>query len=149
MIALNLTRAASSPTPCKATGRRSTTARDHTRLCGDSHLVGLGTTLARMTPLRWFYGLYLVTFGVTVVVAFSAMDYVRWPMFALGALLAVFGLCLLTNFMNFASETASNAGKSKWAAPAMTSVPLVRGIGVFFMLGGVAFAAQALLVDNL
>lgn len=102
-----------------------------------------------MTPLRWFYGLYLLTFGVTVVVAIVALEYIRWPMFALGVLLAVFGGCLMTNLLNFATETAANAGKSKWAAPAMASVPLVRAIGVFMLLVGIAFAAQALLVDDL
>ncbi len=65
-----------------------------------------------MKPLRWFYGLYLLTFGVTVVIGFLAVDYVRWPMFALGVLVAVFVACLVTNLLGFATETASKAGRA-------------------------------------
>lgn len=102
-----------------------------------------------MTPLRVFQGLYAVTFGVTVVVGFVAVDYIRWPMVALGVLLAVFGACMVMDLLGFATETASKAGTSKWTPPAFASVPLVRGMGAFFLLGGIGFAAQALLVDNL
>jgi uncharacterized membrane protein YoaT (DUF817 family) len=102
-----------------------------------------------MTPLRWFYGLYLLTFGVTVVVGFVSVDYVRWPMVALGMLLAVFGVFLATNLLGFATEAASNAATSKWAPPALASVPAYRAVGILFLLVGIAFAAQALLAEDL
>ncbi len=101
-----------------------------------------------MTPLKVFMGLYLVTFAATVVVSFTAVKFVRWPMTLLGVLLAVYGGCLTTNLLGFTDEVASKARRSTWTPPAMASPSLLRAVGVFFLLGGIGFAAQALLVDN-
>ena len=101
-----------------------------------------------MTPLRLFYGIYVLTFAVTVVVGAVAVDHVRWPAAALGALVVVFGTCLVANLFGFATETAANAAKSRWAAPGFASVGLVRVMGVFFALVGAAFAGQALFGDD-
>lgn len=102
-----------------------------------------------MTPLRWFQAVYFFAFGVSMVVAVVAPEQIRLPMVVLGVLLATFGGCLVSNLFGFATETASKAGKSRWTAPAFASVPLVRAMGVFFVLGGLGFAAQALFVRDL
>lgn len=101
-----------------------------------------------MTPLRLFYGIYVLTFAITVVVGFVAVDYIRWPATALGVLVVVFGICLVTNLLGFATETAANAANSKWGSPAFASVGLVRVMGVFFALVGAAFAGQALFTED-
>lgn len=100
-----------------------------------------------MSPLRIFYALYVLIFATSVVVGFLAVEYVRWPMVALGVMVTIFGLCLMTNLLGFATETAANAGKNKWTPPAFASVGLVRLMGVFFLLVGGLFAAQAFLID--
>lgn len=102
-----------------------------------------------MSPLRAFQGLYVVAFAVSFVTILVAPEQIRYPFVAIGVLLAIFGACLCGDFFGFATETASKAGTSRWTPPAFGSVPLVRAMGVFFLLGGMAFAAQALLVADL
>ncbi len=97
-----------------------------------------------MTPLRWFQGLYVAVFGVVLVLFFIAPNHLRLPFTAIGVMLALYGLCLLMNLFGMTSEVAAKAGKSRFSPPIFGDVRVVRGAGVVFLLGGVAFALQAL-----
>jgi hypothetical protein len=105
--------------------------------------------VAGVSPLKRFQVVYFAVFAVTMVVGFTAPEYIRVPLVVLGGLLAAFGFCLTANLFGFASEASSKAGSSRWTPPAFADVRLVRAIGVFFLLGGVGFAVQALLTNDL
>ena len=105
-------------------------------------------TNRRLTPLRVLFGLYAFDFVLAGIAAFIGnVGFARATWCALGILLAVYGLGLLTNVGGMASEAAAMSTKSRWAPPVFGEPWFPRVIGPFFLLAGLLFAWQALSMD--
>lgn len=99
--------------------------------------------MQRVTPLRIFQGLYVVVFAVVLVLFFVAPDSVRTGFAVVGAMVALFGVCLMFSLFGMPQELAEKAKTSRWTPPVYASVTLIRFIGAFFAAVGTLFALQA------
>ena len=98
--------------------------------------------------IRTFYGLATASFVVTGILLVVAPDAAKFGVASFALVVAGFGLALATDVAGTAQAVARWVGDGSWAPGALASQTATRVWGAVCLLGGLAFAAQALLDPN-